>query len=473
MHFLAADPSKRADVVDAGAAFIGMDHMQLYRNHQAEVDQYLQQTLKVDPRSVDWEKLLHSVLLHAVMKEEHPFPGLLMWQWFFSECYEWYQEQVDSIRPHVIIHDVLLNGEGKYMALLRDIPSIGSMPVMPTGDTSQWGLPAGEARSAVVLQLKLQLLADARKAAERGHTLSLEELSAVIDGLTPGGVSWSPRNIIYEGFDGARRLRSLGLGGGVLACGRDFRDQEIAAQTGHGYSSEDRRLMTQIDDKKWIKSGRKCIFVSLGTISNQPGYFSEFLFEALSEMEDELVGVVYTYGYQPDVLPENVIAYSDRKSLDVVFGIYSRADIFMTHMGANSYHEALWNGLPVICHPLGGDQHWNTWEAVTVHKVGVRFPEDAMLVNENLIWLSEVVALSKKNAFKSAFKRVARELTESLEGFRQTCNAKRNLVRGEGPDRIAARILDIAGSKQHTGPVQGSTHAVQLAGVDASGGPQS
>jgi len=50
---------------------------------------------------------------------------------------------------------------------------------------------------------------------------------------------------------------------------------------------------------------------------------------------------------------------------------------FLTHAGAISIQEALWNGVPVICRPCLWDQHYNTWVAERLG-FGVGLPVSGM-----------------------------------------------------------------------------------------------
>lgn len=94
------------------------------------------------------------------------------------------------------------------------------------------------------------------------------------------------------------------------------------------------------------------------------------LFEALGNQKNLLV--VAAVGPQADVLeglpaaPYNFILRETLPQLDVL----SKAHGFITHGGANSMHEALGLGVPMIVVPLFGDQPIN---ADTIVRTGAGF----------------------------------------------------------------------------------------------------
>lgn len=53
--------------------------------------------------------------------------------------------------------------------------------------------------------------------------------------------------------------------------------------------------------------------------------------------------------------PANCLVRSFTPQLEVL----QRADVFLSHCGANSMHEALWAGVPILGVPVFGDQHGN------------------------------------------------------------------------------------------------------------------
>jgi UDP:flavonoid glycosyltransferase YjiC (YdhE family) len=68
-------------------------------------------------------------------------------------------------------------------------------------------------------------------------------------------------------------------------------------------------------------------------------------------------------------LPENVTV---RPSVPQT-AVLANTDVFISHMGANSMHEALFYGVPLVCVPHAGDGPQNA-ERVVAQGAGVLMP---------------------------------------------------------------------------------------------------
>ena len=96
------------------------------------------------------------------------------------------------------------------------------------------------------------------------------------------------------------------------------------------------------------------VYVSLGTLFNQrPDFFRA----CAAALADEPMGVVLSVGHDLDPaalgpLPPNVHV---RASVDQR-AVLERADVFVTHGGMNSVHEALVTGTPMVVVPQAADQ---------------------------------------------------------------------------------------------------------------------
>lgn len=96
-------------------------------------------------------------------------------------------------------------------------------------------------------------------------------------------------------------------------------------------------------------------YVSLGTIFNENPAFYRICFEAL----DEFAGrVLISCGNTVDIdalgsVPTNMTL---RRSVDQL-AFMREAQVFVTHGGMNSVHEALYFGVPMVLVPQAADQH--------------------------------------------------------------------------------------------------------------------
>jgi MGT family glycosyltransferase len=120
--------------------------------------------------------------------------------------------------------------------------------------------------------------------------------------------------------------------------------------------------------------GRKRIYVSMGTAVGgktglEPSFFAPFV-EAFGGREGyELLLSVGAAAGSFGVVPKNV---SVRRFVPQT-AVLARTDVFVTHVGANSMHEALFHGVPLVCTPHFGDQHQNA-ARVVAEGAGVLLP---------------------------------------------------------------------------------------------------
>lgn len=100
--------------------------------------------------------------------------------------------------------------------------------------------------------------------------------------------------------------------------------------------------------------GRRIVYISLGTIFNEVKDFYAMCFEALRDFDGQ---VVVSVGPKTDIsafgrLPGHVIVRPYVPQLAVL----EEADLFLTHGGMNSVHEALYYGVSLIVAPMAADQ---------------------------------------------------------------------------------------------------------------------
>ncbi len=129
-----------------------------------------------------------------------------------------------------------------------------------------------------------------------------------------------------------------------------------------------------LGDLETYAQGRRRIYVSMGTVVGgtgglEPSFFAPFV-EAFGDREGfELLLSVGAAASSFGPAPSNV---SVRRFVPqtTVLGF---TDVFVTHVGANSMHEALAQGVPLVCVPHFGDQPQNA-ERVIAQGAGVLLP---------------------------------------------------------------------------------------------------
>jgi MGT family glycosyltransferase len=157
----------------------------------------------------------------------------------------------------------------------------------------------------------------------------------------------------------------------------------------------------------------------------QAGFFAPFV-EAFARRPDwEMVlSVGKTIDPQAfGALPDNVIV---RQSVPQV-ALLPHADVFVTHAGANSMHEALLFGVPMVCIPCFGDQPHNASSVVTAG-AGTR------LVYETLN-AGDIRAHVERVATDATFRTNAAKLGAELRA-------------AGGIDRAMQILTDVAAKKQ-------------------------
>jgi MGT family glycosyltransferase len=109
-----------------------------------------------------------------------------------------------------------------------------------------------------------------------------------------------------------------------------------------------------IDSNLENKENKKIIYISLGTIFNNSIEFYESCFEALANMNVE---VIMSVGKKTDInmfkdIPSNFIVRNYVPQLEIL----KYADVFITHGGMNSTNEGLYYDIPLILIPQSVDQ---------------------------------------------------------------------------------------------------------------------
>ncbi|MBO9532194.1 MAG: hypothetical protein J7513_04375 [Solirubrobacteraceae bacterium] len=101
-------------------------------------------------------------------------------------------------------------------------------------------------------------------------------------------------------------------------------------------------------------AGAPLVYVALGTIYNRRPAFLRACAEALADGDRRVVISVASAQLREEIgpLPDSVVAAVMPPQL----AILDRAQLFVSHGGLNSVHEALWRGVPMILYPQAADQ---------------------------------------------------------------------------------------------------------------------
>lgn len=123
---------------------------------------------------------------------------------------------------------------------------------------------------------------------------------------------------------------------------------------------------------------RQVVFISLGTVfNNRP----EFYRNCLAAFANTDVVVVMAVGEQVDRaalgdIPANFIVHNFVPQLEIL----KHADVFVTHGGLGSVHEALFFGVPMVLYPQMMEQSANAWQVIQ-HGAGVGLRGDQPMVS--------------------------------------------------------------------------------------------
>jgi len=149
---------------------------------------------------------------------------------------------------------------------------------------------------------------------------------------------------------------------------------------------------------------RRCIYISLGTLFNNNLPFYKMCVEALSGVDAH---VVMSIGKKISVqdlgaLPSNISAYSFVPQLEVL----RKSDVFITHGGMNSVHEALWFGVPTVIVPQAADQKFVS-KRLDALGAGIRIAKDEVNADRLRNAVEKILAAS-------SYKEVSAKLGDTL-----------------------------------------------------------
>ncbi|CAE8637346.1 unnamed protein product [Polarella glacialis] len=204
--------------------------------------------------------------------------------------------------------------------------------------------------------------------------------------------------------------------------------------------------MAEVEEARSL--GRQVLYVSMGTVAtcdhfwNSPfGAFGidnglehctgkqltqhvfRSCFEALGG--DTGVLVIVSLGPQEDALdglpaaPKNFLLRKAVPQLEVLL----RCSAFVTHCGANSMHEALSLGVPMVVVPIFADQPLNG-DSVAASGAGLCFrnPLDTLSVTSLRSALQQIMDPSETNSFRVSAKKMSEKIT-AIGGVQSAADA--------------------------------------------------
>jgi MGT family glycosyltransferase len=152
------------------------------------------------------------------------------------------------------------------------------------------------------------------------------------------------------------------------------------------------------------RDGRRRVYGSMGTVVGpEPAFFAPFL-EAFGGRDDTKLLLSIGGKMAPEALgplADNVIVRASVPQIAVL----EHTDAFVTHAGANSMHEGLFHGVPLVCVPHMGDQPQNA-RRVAAAGAGVHLPPEISAARLG----AEVAGVLGNPSYAESAARIARQL---------------------------------------------------------------
>ena len=238
---------------------------------------------------------------------------------------------VDDFKPDLILYD-FFSIEGYLAGRIKNIPYWSSIPAL-IGPNDKQDYCEGKLRE------KVNVMALERIKGEFGVDIKNGEVEMISDGFhLPGeqNIIWSFEEITPKNFGDGRSSEPYVFAGNLR---------------GDNY------------EKTNYKNRKPLIYFSLGTVVmdnlwNQQAETREKLRKFVAELadlwKDKNYQVIFiTQGKTVlEQYPENWWVYDHVDQVEVL----SRADIFITHGGSNSFHEGIMQKVPMLLIPFFGDQ---------------------------------------------------------------------------------------------------------------------
>ena len=164
-----------------------------------------------------------------------------------------------------------------------------------------------------------------------------------------------------------------------------------------------------------LKHGRPLIYASLGTLQNAARDIFRKIAQACAGLDAQLV-ISLGGGLDPDVLgrlPGDPLVVRYAPQLELV----KRAAAVITYAGLNTTLEALAEGVPLICIPLGNDQP-GVAARVAAHQAGIIVPRRKLTV-ERL--RSAILSVLNEETYRAVARRLQIAM-QQIDGLEQASN---------------------------------------------------
>ena len=163
----------------------------------------------------------------------------------------------------------------------------------------------------------------------------------------------------------------------------DKRFQPFAETFGDDFFFVGPQIAERAGEAGWEgpNNGKKTVYASLGTVFNNQPWFWPILFEAVKDLDINLICSIGSMLKPEDLgeIPANVSLYAFLPQLKVLQNI----DAFVSHAGIGSIMEATWFGVPTLDIPQMGDQ-FDTAKKVQELGIGTGIFSREEITAENL-----------------------------------------------------------------------------------------
>ena len=143
------------------------------------------------------------------------------------------------------------------------------------------------------------------------------------------------------------------------------------------------QIAQRAGEEKWEgpNNGKKTVYASLGTVFNNQPWFWPILFDAVKDLDINLICSIGNMLKPADLgeIPANVSLHAFLPQLKVLQNI----DAFVSHAGIGSIMEATWFGVPTLDIPQMGDQ-FDTANKVAELGIGTGIFGRENITSENL-----------------------------------------------------------------------------------------
>ncbi|WP_295620568.1 nucleotide disphospho-sugar-binding domain-containing protein [uncultured Methanobrevibacter sp.] len=159
------------------------------------------------------------------------------------------------------------------------------------------------------------------------------------------------------------------------------------------------------DDWEGPNNEKKTIYASLGTVFNNQPWFWPIMFEAVKDLDINLICSIGNMVNKNDLgeIPENVTIYEFLPQLKVLQCI----DGFVSHAGIGSIMEATWFGVPTVCIPLMGDQ-FDTAKKVVEMEIGRAIFGHEEITAENL--RKEIMDIIENPKYRENLEKIQKDM---------------------------------------------------------------